>query len=158
MQYTIYDKNTGIILRKIECPENMISIQLQLNEEYIEGNYNNVKQKILNKIVVDKSQTEIDDYKFKQIKDTIPNIDYSINDVDLDILLNDYFMNKVNIKQWRIDNYKKLRKLSYPSINLFLDAYVKINSEIPELINQGQNQLNTYIQNSLNVKNKFPKK
>lgn len=158
MKYTIYNKTTSEINRVIDCDENMIDVQLQLDEDYIEGNSDDIKQKVENGKIVDKTQTELDDYNFELIKDTIPDIDVTLSDEDLDIMLDEYFIGRVDIEQWKFDNYNILRKRYYPRHDNFIDAYVKINSNIPELKIQGEEQMNNHIEKSLNIKNKFPKK
>lgn len=87
-----------------------------------------------------------------------------LSDVDLDNLIQSYLDGmyydgpNTTVTQWRIDNYAKLREVSYPPVPEYTDAQVKINSGIPELETEGQTQLNNYIQNCLDVKTRFPKK
>ena len=61
------------------------------------------------------------------------------------------------VQQWRLNNYKQLRRWAYPKVAEYNDAQVKLNSGIPELEQQGQEQLDQYIQDCLDIKIKFPK-
>lgn len=54
-------------------------------------------------------------------------------------------------------SYAEKRASEYPKYAEYLDAQVKINSENPELISQGQMQLDKYFADCLDVKNKYPK-
>lgn len=54
-------------------------------------------------------------------------------------------------------NYAQLRKKAYPDMSDLCDALVKLNSNDDCLKAEGQDQLDTYVQNCLNVKTKYPK-
>lgn len=54
-------------------------------------------------------------------------------------------------------SYSRLRRNSYPPIEDYLDAQVKINSGVPSLIKEGKEQLLRYFDNCLDVKEKYPK-
>ena len=97
------------------------------------------------------------DYNFKQVENTIPKFDTALDDIDLDVSINEYFLGKVDVVQWRIDNYTVLRKRFYPKAEVYLDAMVKINSKDIELATEGQAQLNKYYTDCLAVKTRFVK-
>ena len=54
-------------------------------------------------------------------------------------------------------NYAQLRKKAYPDMSELCDALVKLHSNDEDLKAEGQNQLDTYVQNCLNIKTKYPK-
>ena len=86
-----------------------------------------------------------------------------LSDTELNQIIQNYLNGKyyrgyfITVQQWRLDNYKDLRKWAYPKTTEYNDAQVKLNSSIPELEQQGQEQFNKYIQDCLNVKTRFPK-
>lgn len=53
--------------------------------------------------------------------------------------------------------YVELRAMSYPPKEEYLDAQVKLNSGNPELIAEGQEQLQDYYNACLAVKTRYPK-
>ena len=155
--YIIIDQNSNV-LRHGSCNDGSFNAQAQEDETVIEGQIDDINQKVVDKKVVDKTQTELDDYKFKLVENMLPDeIDLNWNDGELDTYLNNYYIQRIDIVQWRIDNYRYLRKMWYPKIEEYTDAQVKLNSGIPELIQQGQEQLNKYIQDCLDIKTRFPK-
>lgn len=56
-----------------------------------------------------------------------------------------------------VPSYRELRREHYPDFREYLDAQVKLNSETPELIAAGQQQLDKYYQDCLLVKQQYPK-
>ena len=68
-----------------------------------------------------------------------------------------YFGTETTIAGYRIANYEMLRKWAYPDPMVKNDVDVKIGSDIPALISEGEVQLAQYIQDCLNVKTRFPK-
>ena len=54
-------------------------------------------------------------------------------------------------------SYAEKRAAEYPPMADYLDAQVKLNSGIPELMAEGQAQLDAYIAACLAVKEKYPK-
>lgn len=50
------------------------------------------------------------------------------------------------------------RFMKYPNTYEFIDAYVKIHSNIPELVVEGEKQMDNYIKDCLKVKKAYPKK
>ena len=83
------------------------------------------------------------------------NID--VNLTIQDYLDTEYRRGPTTVSQWRFDNYVKLRSLAYPNPTELNDAQVKINSGISELVSEGEQQLEDYIDNCLNVKTRYPK-
>lgn len=53
--------------------------------------------------------------------------------------------------------YHEKRASAYPDYREFLDAQVKISSDNPDLQIAGQQQLQKYVQDCLNIKNQYPK-
>ncbi len=53
--------------------------------------------------------------------------------------------------------YAQKRQAAYPSVNDFLDAYVKMNSKEATLMAAGSAQLQKYIDDCLAVKEMYPK-
>ena len=70
--------------------------------------------------------------------------------------LNDQGIDKT-VSQWRLENYAQLRRWVYPPIEEYNDAQAKLNSGITELEQEGQAQLDAYVQNCLDVKARFSK-
>lgn len=63
----------------------------------------------------------------------------------------------VEVASYQPHDYAFLRQNAYPNMADLCDALVKINSNDEKLKAEGQTQLNVYVQNCLNVKNKYPK-
>jgi hypothetical protein len=65
--------------------------------------------------------------------------------------------NPDDILAWRLANYKELRRWSYPPPEDYLDAQVKLLSGDSTLVAKGQTELDTYVQQALATKTRFPK-
>lgn len=61
------------------------------------------------------------------------------------------------VNQWRLDNYKDLRRWSYPESAEFLDAEVKLASDKTEDKDEGKTQRKSYTDSCLAVKTRFVK-
>lgn len=76
-------------------------------------------------------------------------------------LIQEYQQNPNNFEEEKIVeekiSYKSLRANEYPNFSEFIDAQVKLNSNIAPLVLEGRVQLEEYITNCLNVKAKYPK-
>ena len=68
-----------------------------------------------------------------------------------------YLGAETTVAAWRIENYSTLRKWAYPNPAELNDAQVKINSGISELVSEGEQQLEDYTDDCLNIKTRFPK-
>ena len=85
------------------------------------------------------------------------------SDEDLNILVASHISGEfycgddITVEQWRINNYEDLRRWAYPNQTDFNDAQVKINSGINALQLEGQIQLESYVQNCIMIKKRFPK-
>lgn len=62
-----------------------------------------------------------------------------------------------SVAEWRLANYSELRRWAYPEYSIYLDAQVKMNSTEESIQKEGQDQLQTYYQNCIAVKQRFPK-
>ena len=97
-------------------------------------------------------------YLITDIARNIQVVDNVLNNFINNYLNGRYYNGEpITVQQWRLDNYKQLRKWAYPKIEEYNDAQVKLNSGISELEQQGQEQLNKYIQDCLDIKTRFPK-
>ena len=65
--------------------------------------------------------------------------------------------NAGDINNWRLANYKDLRRWAYPDVADYVDAQVKLLSGDSLLIAKGQAELDLYVQQALSVKTRFPK-
>ena len=156
--YTVYNKSTGEIIKTVICPANSISIQYDNQvETHIKGDYDRTIYKIVDDVPVQQTELEKDIYQYNLIKNELPPINRGLTDTEIDNQLNDFFHGQEDIQVWKLNNYRFLRKCYYPPIEEYNDAQVKLNSGIPELIQQGQEQLNKYIQDCLDIKTRFPK-
>lgn len=81
--------------------------------------------------------------------------DADLNDV-IQAYLDDNNVDKT-VDQWRVENYKQLRRWAYPRMEELNDAQAKRNSGVDELENEGQQQLDDYVSACLDVKTRFPK-
>jgi len=81
-------------------------------------------------------------------------------DVELNQVIQNYLYDNgisKTVAQWRVENYAQLRRWAYPDPAELNDAQIKINSGIEELEAEGQQQLENYVSNCLDVKTRFPK-
>jgi len=151
MEYLIYNK-CGKILRKVSCPKEMALNQLSKDEFLIEGDINDEEYKIVNKVLVKYSQKELDDKLFSK-RFFPPNITKNLNNQELNLIINKYFLGRVDVKEWRIKNYSALRRIFYPSIEELIDAELKIRSKIEA----GEDQRKNYDDKCWEIKKRFPK-
>ena len=159
--YLIYDKNTLSIKRKIMCTEDSIEVQLMDETEgYLEGD---VDMSIFRVNPTEDgfeefSIIEKEDAEFLRRSGRIPaGLDISLSDVDLNTLIEEYFLGRVSANTWRKDNYIYLRKLAYSSLSDRADATVKISSTDPDMVLAGNTQLAELNAHDLAVKLRFPK-
>ena len=122
--FIIYDKE-GTIKRIGVCPDNQVKIQPQENEFVIEGISDGISQKIVDGKIVDKTEVENNDYIYEMRKDSFPKLDFTLTDEEIDQQINEYYIGKVDVQQWKKDNYDWLRKQSYPNIEDQLDSLMK---------------------------------
>jgi hypothetical protein len=159
-KYIVYDDN-GFILRSGSCTDETFDLQAQEGENVIEGEANDKYQMIKNRKVVDKpvkiQQEESIKNKFFGIKKFIRSIPIDSSEVDLNERLEQYFEGKVDINKFKKDNYDLFRKKFYPNYIEFVDANVKLSSEIESVRKEGEKQLGDYYSKCLEVKNRFPK-
>lgn len=61
------------------------------------------------------------------------------------------------VQEWKIENYAQLREWAYPSSTEFNDAFVKTRSGDPDLVAEGEIQMDKYVKDCMAVKERFPK-
>lgn len=106
----------------------------------------------------EKSESELLREVYHSRIGTIPDgIFNTMSDEDLDIIIDEYFMGNIDVTQWRVDNYVPLREIFYPPYVDYLDAQVKINCGVPEIIVEGETELTMYYQRCYEIKIRFPK-
>ncbi len=145
--YTVYNIETGEILRRISCPQEMIPNQLEDGEWILQGDWDDTNYKIVNHQPVPYTQKEKDERLFPFIKNNFPVVNNNMNDVELDSVIDAFFLGLVDVAQWKIDNYSWLRKIFYPEYGELLDAEVKSDNE----------QKEAYVNKCLQIKRRFPK-
>ena len=161
MEYSVYNKITGEIIRTGICPVSMfLSIEstLPLEECIINKRGNDITEKISNGKIISISKDEINLKTYNERKNLFPKLDMNLPLTKIDKQITDFFVDCLpDIKQWKKDNYTQLRKQAYPSIGEYLDTQVKINSRDLFRKQEGQKQLQTYIEACLLVKENYPK-
>ncbi len=157
--YFIYDSETGEIRRQFSGPPEWAVLQLADDEFLVEAEGDITDFKVVNGEVVPKDQSEKNDLLYLERLNSFPSFLTSAEttETDLDTIISDYFLGRVDVSQWRAENYVFLRKAFYPEIGELLDAQVKISSTDPILQAQGQAQLDQYNLDCLAVKLRFPK-
>uniref|UniRef100_A0A6M3IWM4 Uncharacterized protein n=1 Tax=viral metagenome TaxID=1070528 RepID=A0A6M3IWM4_9ZZZZ len=176
--FAIYNKVTGEIYSTGNAPEEMVSMQNPNPNKFsiYYGKAYELKQKIINDMLVDLTQKEIDDkhyatiihskirnilsrQNFKTLKEKV--FDSSITDEKIMIFLSafirDFFYGKENPDVWIKTNYSNIRSVLYPPIEDYLDAMIKISDSDPEKNKAGQKQLDEYLLKGRLVKQRFPK-
>ena len=145
--YQIYDDD-GVILRTVNCPENMIDSQVIIGHEfYVEGQGNDQDHKIIGDEIIKKTDGEKADELFERRKGTSPRIGPDLNDEEVDLIISEYFLGRIDVGKWRIENYGLLRKRAYPDTAGYLDGIVKGD----------QDQIDKYRAECMAVKKRFPK-
>jgi len=82
----------------------------------------------------------------------------ALNAVIQDFLDGEYYYGpSTTVAAWRIANYYDLRRWAYPNTAEYNDAQVKLNSGITATEEEGQDQLDDYVEDCLDIKTKFPK-
>ncbi len=154
--YFIYDDETGEIRRQFSGPIEWAVLQLADDEFCIEAEGDITDFKVVNGEVVPKDQSEKDDLLYQERIGSFPSF-FSSTDTDIDTAISDYFLGRVDIQQWKTENYTFLRKAFYPEMGESLDAQVKLSSTDPLLQAAGQAQLDQYSADCMAVKARFPK-
>ena len=158
MSYTVYSKTDGTILKTVICSPEAIILQYDSKTAaHIEGEYDKATHKIVDGQAVLKTKSEQVDYQYSLVKNTLPPIDPALTDTELDLQISQYFYGKVDVQQWKKENYRVLRNRHYPSVFDFIDAQVKLNSNDSLLVTEGQAEMQKYASNCLAVKTRFPK-
>jgi len=155
--FVVYDITTGRIIRTGTCPRELIPLQVTSENEWVmEGTANAATQKIEGTSVVEKSMAEKDEELYTQrVKKFPTHLDVSLPDEELNKQISDYFLGRVDVAQWRLDNYAYLRRRAYPPVTEYIDSQVKMAMSGPEVA-EGQKQLATYLAACRAVKERFP--
>jgi hypothetical protein len=156
MEFIIH--KDGEILHTGNCPESMITAQSGSDGEVaIAGHGNQETQKVVDGVIVDKTQTELNEYRLTKQSMKRPYVTGTETDLELNQLISDHFYNLIEPSTYRIANYYWLREKFYPSSVELNDAQIKINSGITALEEEGEEQLEDYVNDCLAVKTRFPK-
>lgn len=149
--YTVYNKNTGQIKGTFSCPESMVFAQYSKDTEgIIEGEYDHTCQVNLNTLEIESIPlvyVEYPAYHITELKQ------YIQDDAALDKAIENMGEDPVTYRQ---DNYEIFRKWAYPDSFEFIDASVK--QKDAKRKNEGNKQMDDYIKNCIEVKDRFPKK
>ena len=149
--YTIYETKTGKILRQFGCKEGSIPDGFSPDtESIIEGDYGFTQRINLDTLQAESIPLVNVDYPVYHITDLIQ---YIQDDVVLDKAIQNLGENPVTYKQ---DNYSIFRRWVYPDYTDFLDAFVKQQDNKTK--QEGDAQMESYVQKCKIVKNRFPKK
>nr|NJM01841.1 hypothetical protein [Desulfobacula sp.] len=152
--FSIYNEETGIITRRISCPQEIAVNQLGDEEFLIPGDFDDAEYKVVNGAAVMLTQQEKAVKKFHFRKDTFPtNINNGMDEGVLNAAIDEYFMGFVDVPAWRIENYSALRSMFYPPYSDALDAEIKIRNNLPE----GEIQRKEYDRKCMEIKSRFPK-
>ncbi|RLB93533.1 MAG: hypothetical protein DRH26_03670 [Deltaproteobacteria bacterium] len=152
----IYDDD-GEILQTTQVPKGMEEAQGGPGRNVYIGDGNPAIHKIVDGQRVAKTQEEKDTYFMQQRTMKRPSIVGTETNEELDEKINQHFTGLIEVIQYRLENYSWLREKFYPNVMIVQDAQVKINSGISELIAQGEQQLEDYVDDCLAVKTRFPK-
>jgi hypothetical protein len=159
--FSIYNLLTKEITSKIVCSKEMVELQTQEDEGYIIGYEDPLTHRINDTEdgFIELSDTEKEDQLYLKRENTKPTLlDVSLSDTELNEVIEDYFLNRVDAETWRKSNYSYLREKAYPDETEYkTDAEIKIGSGIPEYVEAGELQLQQYYEDCINVKIRFPK-
>lgn len=81
----------------------------------------------------------------------------SMKDEEVDSIILNYFDNKVNVNNWKKENYSYIRGFFYPPESELYDGMTKVNSDDPTIKQEGEKQMQSYFAECLAVKKRFPK-
>lgn len=154
VNYVVYDLN-GNIIRNGTTSSQDLSSKIQSEGEFIlEGVGSPSTHKVVDGILVEKTQLEQEDYQYQMIELSYPPIsNFNAPDEEIDQIINDYFMGRVDVSQWKLNHYAWLRKNSYPDIGDQLDEilkYLQTKDDLPS-------GLQSIISNRMSIKSKFIK-
>jgi len=160
MNFIVYNKE-GQILRTGSCPQSMVDLQIDKDEFVMEGIADSETMYIKDSKVVNKTKTMLDEellqFRVLHPQLTLKEFSVEMTSEQIDIVLNDYFMHKIDISIWKKENYKILRKFFYPEITEYVDAVVKQSSIDPTIKAEGDGQRQEYIEKCLMIKQTYKK-
>jgi len=160
--FIIYDTTSGEILSTGCCPTSLITKQqLPPGTAILEDTANPETQYIdvETRSILNRSDDDQAIWNYNKVKNKIPALS-DVNDIDddaLNVRIESFFYNQVNVSDWRIENYAVLRLAAYSVLSDRADAAVKIASGDEELSAAGVEQLNNINAHDLSVKVRFPK-
>ena len=160
VDYYVYDITTGRILRTGSCPSDMVQLQVRdTNEAVSVGTANDKTMHVVDGELIDKTTTEINEEllinRIEYPNLALRQLTKTMTDSKINQALDSYFLGTVDIKAWKIANYKLLREFFYPSTEDYIDAQVKI-AQGGNLKLEGQSELNAYTQTCFTIKLKYP--
>lgn len=107
--------------------------------------YDQNKQKF-----IEYSKEEKETKQFQTLKYQKPVFSGNETDSEINEKINETYMGKINIKSWKAENYIWLRKKFYPSVDMFIEAY------ITERTTGDSTKMDIFIQAYNNVNMRFP--
>lgn len=99
------------------------------------------------------SAQEKQDLAYERIKDCRPMFAGDETDAQIDEILQRFYFGKVEPGEWKKNNYAYIRKFFYPDFASYIDSQAKIANGDPG----GQDELNSYYSQCIDVKKRFPK-
>lgn len=150
ISYVIYNDLGEIIRSGSTSSENLDDKILNAGEYVLEGVGRAETHKVVDGQIVEKTQEEQDDFRYDMVKDFYPTLDFT---GDIDQQIDDFYVGHVDVQQWKIDNYRWLRRQIYPEIGDQLDAllkYLKLKSDL-------EPEITDIISEWESVKDQFPK-
>jgi hypothetical protein len=109
------------------------------------------------KLITEKLPEELSLQEYDRRKNEYPPIHRGMNDTEINLTIEEFFLGYVDPTSWRDENYWLLRRRNYPPIEEFIDAQVKMASKEKTVVEEGTAQFDAYVQKCLGVKQKYPK-
>lgn len=151
--FVVYDTNSGELLKSGYCPAKDLSLQANEGQAVI------ITDSLISTIdyVYDFASDKLKQIQLVSASQIYESLNKS--ETELNTIIGLFLGTKdlAQINQWRFNNYKALRYKCYPSYLSFIDAQVKLSSLDPRVKEEGQEELDEYIQKCLEVKERFPK-
>lgn len=159
--FCVYNNTNGNIIRSGYCDSDSLSIQVNNEEEAIYQGLVDPNSQTIDLISgepVNRSEEEQSAYNYSILdSEVFPKISSTMTDTEIDTEIDSFYYGHVDVDAWKLENYSFLREIFYPDLEEKADAEVKINSGIEAFVNEGESQLQQYIEDCLSVKIRFPK-